>query len=77
MALDVLVEIHQLDRQIDPLRRRVGGFRRVDVFLTQERFLALDEDMRAVISIGDDRGADDESFAGAEFNLESHRVTVA
>lgn len=77
MALDILVEVHQLNSQIDPLRRRVGRFRRVDVFLTQQRFLALDEDMGAVISIGDDRGADDESFAGAEFNLESHRLTVA
>ena len=69
MPLNVLIEVHQLDRKIDPLGRRVGRFGGVDVFLAQNRLITFNEDVCAVIPVRDHGGADNKPFAWTKFDL--------
>lgn len=39
---DIVVQIHKLDRQVDPLCRRVRRLCRQDILLSQKRFIAID-----------------------------------
>src|SRR5450759_778143 len=68
--------VHELDAEIDALGRRVGLFRRHDVFFAQDRRLPLDEQSRALIAIGDQAFAEDEPLAGFQFDLEAHSMPL-
>ena len=73
MSLRIRRNVHQLHRQIDELGRRVGGFRRQDVLLAQDRdFVAVDQKPGALIGVGDHAGADDDPFVRLEFDFQSH-----
>src|SRR5690606_24545169 len=62
----------ELNSKIDALGRAVGCGRSEDVLLTQDRRLAVNEQSRALVGIGDDAIADDQTFAGLELDLEGH-----
>ncbi len=64
--------VHQLDGEIDALGRRVRLLRRHNVFFAQDRRMALDQQPRALVAIGDQTVAEDEAFAGFELDLEAH-----
>src|SRR6185503_6159353 len=72
MRLRILREIHELYREIDALRRRVGGLVGENVLLAQDRRLAVDQQARALIRIGDDAVPDDEAFTRLELDFERH-----
>ena len=72
VVLGTLGGVHQLNGEIDPLGRTVGAGQGHDVFFAQDRHLALDEQPRALIDIGDDAIADDHALAGFHFDFESH-----
>ena len=66
-------QIHQLHGEIDQLGRRVGGLGRQDVLLAQDRNpVAVDQQPGALIGIGDDAGADDDSLVRLEFDFQGH-----
>jgi len=66
-------DVHQLHRQIDELRRRIGVFRGHDVFFAQDRdVVAVDQEPRALIGVGDHAGADDDSLVRLEFDFQGH-----
>jgi hypothetical protein len=69
--------VHQLDGEIDALCRRVGGGKRHDVLLAQDRYLAIDEQPRALIDVSDDAVADDHAFVRSELYLQRHGATSA
>ena len=56
--------VHELNRQIDSLARRIGLFGRHDVFFAQHRRAALDQQTSALIVVCDDAFADDDTLAG-------------
>src|SRR5262249_23107708 len=60
------------DRQIDAFSRGIGPRWRQNVLLSQDRACALDQQPGALIAVGDDGLADQDSFIGFEFNLERH-----
>src|SRR5690554_428630 len=65
-------EIHHLDKQVEALAGRVGVGGAENVLLAEDRRVALDEEARALVVVGDDAVAENEAFAGLEFDLESH-----
>jgi hypothetical protein len=67
--------VHQLDGEIDALCRSIGGGERHDVLLAQDRHLALDEQPRALIDVGDDAIADDHAFVRFELYFQRHGIT--
>lgn len=73
---DIVVQIHELDREVDPPRRRIRRLRSQDILLPQKRFVAVDIKMRPVVTIGDDGGADNEPFVRLEFYLQGHVFTL-
>ena len=72
MSARVARGVHQLNRQVEALGRRVGLPGRQNVLLAQDREFALDHQPRALVVIGDHALADDDAFAGLEFYLEGH-----
>ena len=65
-------QIHQLNRDVDLLARRVRLLRAQDIALAQDRLVALDGEARALVVVGDERVADDDAFARLELDLECH-----
>jgi hypothetical protein len=72
MIFGTLGRIHQLDGEIDPLRRTVGAGQRHDVLFAQDRHLAFDEQSRALIDVGDNAIANDHAFVRFELDLQRH-----
>src|SRR6476646_2670203 len=68
--------VHQLDREIDAFGRSVGLPRRHDVFLAQDRRIAVDQYPRALPAIGDDRITDDQALTWLEFDFEAHATPL-
>jgi hypothetical protein len=66
--------VHQLHREVDLLRQRIGAARRHDVFFPQYRHRAVDQQARALIVVRDDTLADEDALAGLEFDLQAHDV---
>ena len=70
-------QVHQLHSEIDQLGRRIGGLGRQDVFFAQDRDpVAVDQESRALIGVGDDAGADDDPFVRLEFDFQGHAVLL-
>src|SRR6476661_4299523 len=68
----VIRRIHELDREIDALCWRIGALRGEDILLAQDRNMALDQEPRALVVIGDDALAEDDPLAGFQLDLERH-----
>ena len=66
---DVIFEIHHLDAKIDSLDRRIGCRGGQDVFLAQDRGIALDKKTSPLIRIGDQALADNDAFKGLQLDL--------
>jgi len=58
----VVLQIHGLDTEIEPLGGRVGGLSRHGVSLAEDRRLAIDQEGRAGAGIDDDAFADDDTL---------------
>ena len=70
--------VHQLDREIDALGRRVRPLRRHDVLPAQDRRRAFDQDAGTLAVIGDHGLADEHALAGLELHLQGHdRVSAS
>jgi hypothetical protein len=72
VVLRPLGRVHQLNGEIDPFGRAVSAGQGHDVLFTQDRHLAVDEQPRALIDIGDDAIANDHAFVWFEFDLQRH-----
>src|SRR5262245_58442290 len=70
----ILRRIHQLHRQVDALGRRVGALDGEDVLLAQDRNVALDEEPRALVVVGDHAFAENDALTRLELNLERHGI---
>src|SRR3981189_778234 len=57
---NVVLQVHHLNAEIEPLDRRVGGLRRHGVLLAKDRRLAVDQERGAGAGIDDDGFADDD-----------------
>jgi len=64
--------VHQLDREIDALCRGVGELGCQDILLAQDRHLAVDQQARALVGIGDHAIADNDALAGLELDFQGH-----
>jgi len=71
--------MHRLDREIEPLRRRVGLGRIDDLGLAEHGRVALDQERRAGAAIDEDAVAEPQALARLQFKFESHqsRITIA
>jgi hypothetical protein len=66
-------QVHELHSEIDQPGRRVRGVGRQDVFLAQDwDSVAVDHETRALIAVGDDARADDDSLVGLQFDFQGH-----
>ena len=68
--------VHQLHRQINPLRRRVGLIHGQDILLAQDRRVTLDFQPASPIMIGDDAFAENDAFARLEFDHQRHEPAL-
>lgn len=56
--------VHELNRQVDPLCRSVGAVRGHNVFFAQDRRASVDQEVGALIVIGQHAFADQDFLAG-------------
>src|SRR5436853_2897095 len=73
MPLRLARRVHELDCEIDALCRCVGAIRGHDVLFAHDGRGTLDQQTRALIVVGHDALADEDAFAGFQFDLERHR----
>jgi hypothetical protein len=64
--------VHQLDREIDALGRRIGALRGHDVLLAQDRDVTLDDKTGPLIGIGHDAIANQDALVRLELDAECH-----
>lgn len=64
--------VHQLHREIDAFRRRVGLLCCENIFLPEDRRASFDEEPGALVSVGHHAIAEDDAFTRLELDLECH-----
>src|SRR5450631_2262092 len=62
VSRDVVLQVHHLDAEIEPLDRGVGGLRGHGILFAKDRRLAVDQKRGAGTGIDDDAFADDDSL---------------
>src|SRR5712664_628167 len=69
--------VHELHREIDALRRAVGGLCGEDILFAKDRCLAVDHQARALVCVGDHAFTDDDALTGLELYLQRHGIVLA
>ena len=64
MRFGILGGVHELNREIDAFRWRIGALRRENVLLTQDRHMTFNGESGALIVVRDNALAQDDAFAG-------------
>src|SRR5262245_15310390 len=72
METRILGRVHQLHREIDTLSWRICAVAGQNVLLAQDRRLAVNYKPGALVSVGNDAVADDDTLARLELHLQGH-----
>jgi len=56
------IDVHELNRKIDPAAGRIGIVKTHDVFLPQDRHIVLDDQIGAAAAVGYHRASDDQTL---------------